>query len=515
LAQAVYKYNYETYKVKSYNGSLPANIKTSINNLAPLKGSSYSDEAKVFDVTMQETVLTAIMNVKAPNTQTIIKNETQVVVERLQALQVLSNLSRFDEATGNPTKTSLKPLLPLDPRKYSNSQETFKMLTLLAQTDVTTYLKKLDTKVYIDQVKAAKKTFLNLFRDKIKPNLKELDRMGYIPSCDMTLLILRSRLLDLSKVTTYNEWIFTKLRNPTRFPIRDAFNEFHTTTIQTMLKDMIDLVDGYYAGFIVLAVFVFLFNIVVKTVYDIMNLNLKQNIVNCTLHNQCWADIIVGIGVLLQAISWGNEGSTTYENIHLRRCAIFFLHYSYYISTNCLLLHTFERVMVFRFPNVHAKIFTYPKSGLVIFVKWLLTIIPPVCHSAYVNIKAPAEYKPYMTTFFVLQLLTILLVWFFCAVVAWVAYQAKKMSFDIKSDIEIFFGHSVIMFVFYLPYIIVVSVHISGGALVPEHHLASLLVYLFTALIKPILTIALKDDYRNRFLCKLQPVDPAIQLFQN
>merc|ERR1711904_226637 len=112
-------------------------------------------------------------------------------------------------------------------------------------------------------------------------------------------------------------------------------------------------------------------------------------------------------------------------------------------------------------------------------------------HSAYVNIEAPAEYKPYMTTFFVLQLLTILLVWPFCAIVAWVQYKASEMKVKVKTHIVVFFAHSMTVFVFYLPYVIVISVSISGDSLNPEHFLAGLLVYMFSPLIKPILTLLL------------------------
>ena len=61
----------------------------------------------------------------------------------------------------------------------------------------------------------------------------------------------------------------------------------------------------------------------------------------------------IGIAVLLQAIYWGSN----FDDIHLYRAAIFFLHYSYFITTNCLLFNTFERLLVLRFPKVHVKVF--------------------------------------------------------------------------------------------------------------------------------------------------------------
>ena len=53
--------------------------------------------------------------------------------------------------------------------------------------------------------------------------------------------------------------------------MREAFNEFRTEVVQSELTNLKELVDGYFVGYCVLVAFVFLFNIVVKTLFDIMN----------------------------------------------------------------------------------------------------------------------------------------------------------------------------------------------------------------------------------------------------
>ena len=118
--------------------------------------------------------------------------------------------------------------------------------------------------------------------------------MRVIPAVESRLRRLSDALEDLRTIDTYDmygEGVFAKLREPS---IKAAFNEFRTSEVQTALQDMVDLVDGYFVGYCVLAAFVFLFNLAVKTVFDIMNKNIRESVANLTLLFQCFADIIVG-----------------------------------------------------------------------------------------------------------------------------------------------------------------------------------------------------------------------------
>ena len=86
----------------------------------------------------------------------------------------------------------------------------------------------------------------------------------------------------------------------------------------------------------------------------------------------------------------------------------------------------------------------------------------------------------------------------------------------------ILISFQVVVFAFYLPFVIVVccqignidSAMLNPQNLTAEHFLAIMLVYLFTALLKPLLTIFMKEDFRNTLLCKPMPVDPAVHVFK-
>lgn len=298
-----------------------------------------------------------------------------------------------------------------------------------------------------------------------------------------------------------------------------ALRELEKPEVQKLLLEMDDMTQRYHVGYCVLVAFIFLFNTVLYVTFIFMKSSMKRDLANILLLNQTFSDIIVGVAVLLQSVHTNDYS----DDLHLGRCALFFLHYSYYLSCNCLLLNAFERMLAFNFPRTHAKIFSsVGKLVVIIFVVYVLSSIPPICHSAYVDVKAREEYSTYMTVFFVLLLVTILAVYSF-SIVTCVAVHKKgsvlsnEMEMHGKSDetnggelkvaeksyIGLFLAHSIFFAISYLPIAIVVIIDISGGSgLVVEHWLAVVIVYMLSAIFNPIITLIFKDDYTNTLMCK-------------
>lgn len=303
-------------------------------------------------------------------------------------------------------------------------------------------------------------------------------------------------------------------------------------------EDYLFMYEGFFISEIILAILAYLLNFTVMAIYVNMASNNKQKSSNCMLFIQAMTDIIVTITLTLTAVMCDIDFLIT---IKFYTMWIFFLEFSQYLAINTLLLITLDRFLAVNYPYFHRKNITIKTILLSLTIALLLSALPSVTNITLIipnefsaaslverekNELMKLKYHIIMGVVILVEILTVfmLLLSLYSTVrqsinsrikTYTIQHTSLKRQSRIDSEkkkhrrvIAIILTLCVVYTVTYLPYAIMricffswIQNVISGFLAEALSH--SLALFCFsTALINPVTTLGLKEDYRNMLFRK-------------